>query len=342
MRVKSIVVFVVCMGVAVSFSGQALAQSAKPIELAFAHQLPPVHFMNKKVIEPWAKEVEERCGGKIKINIYPAESLLKAKDTYEGIVRGMADLAWGLHHVTPGRFPLTEVMHLPFVLPSMQAINDAFEQLFEKRLKAEYKDVKVLWLSGAPLNQLLTSKKAVRTLQDLKGLAITCEGPLVPAVKAVGASPTQVPPPELYSSLQLGVIGGTISPYAGILAYRLQEVAKYLTVADVNSITTFAVMNLQKWNSLPADVRKVIEECSGIGLYNRKWSKVQLEADTDAQGALQKAGVEFIRLPPAERDAWRKISQGSYERWLEGVKAKGLPGKEVLDEVNQIAAKSGK
>ena len=343
MKIKMIVAMAVFFSMSAVSLIQAAAQSAKPVELAFAYQLPPVHFMHKRVIEPWAKEVEEKCGGKIKITLYPAESLVKAKDTYEAVVKGVADIGWGLHHLNPGRFPLTEVMHLPFLVPSMDAFGAAFKQLYEKQyLKGEYKGVKVLWLSGAPPSQLLTAKKPVRTLEDMKGLIINTDSAIVPTIKAFGASPTQVPPPELYTSLQLGVIAGTTSPTAGILMYRLHEVAKFMTMADVSSITTYAVMNINTWNSLPPDVQKTIDELSGIDVYNRRWANIQLEEEAAAQKILQKASVEFIRLQPEEREKWKKLARPSYEKWSEAVAAKGLPGKEVLAEVSKIFEGSGK
>jgi TRAP-type transport system periplasmic protein len=343
MKIKMIVLAAVFGSVLGWFIIQANAQSAKPVELAFAYQLPPVHFMHKRVIEPWAKEVEERCGGKIKINLYPAESLVKAKDTYESVVKGVADIGWGLHHLNPGRFPLTEVMHLPFMATSMDTFGAAFKQLEAKQyLKGEYKGVRILWLSGAPPSQLLTSKKGVRTLEDMKGMIINTDSAIVPTIKAFGASPTQVPPPELYTSLQLGVIEGTTSPTAGILMYRLHEVAKYMTMANVSSITTYLVMNINTWNSLPPDVRKTIDELSGIDVYNRRWGKIQYEEEAAAQNTLKKAGVEFIQLQPAEWERWKKLARPSYDKWSEAVAAKGLPGKEVLAEVTRILDSSGK
>ena len=315
----------------------------KPVELTFAYQLPPVHFMHRRVIEPWAKEVEAKCGGKIKINLYPAESLVKAKDTYEAVVKGVADIGWGLHQLTPGRFPMTEVMHLPFMATSMDSFGAALKQLYSKQyFKNEYKGVKVLWLSGAPPSQLLTSKKPVRTLEDMKGMIINTDAAIVPTVKAFGASPTQVPPPEHYTSLQLGVIEGTISPTAGILMYRLHEVAKYLTIANVSSITTFAVMNINTWNSLSPDVQKTIDNLSGIDVYNRKWMKIHYEEEESAQKTLQQKGVEFIQLQPAEGERWRKLAGPSYDKWTETVESKGLPGKEVLAEVRKVLEAAGK
>ena len=342
MKTKMIVVMAVFCSM-LALSAIPATPAEKTVELAFAYQLPPVHFMHRRVIEPWAKEVEAKCGGKIKINLYPAESLAKAKDTYDAVVKGVADIGWGLHHLNPGRFPLTEVMHLPFMATSMDSFGAAFKQLYSKQyLKNEYKGVKVLWLSGAPPSQLLTSKKQVRTLEDMQGLIINTDAAIVPTMKAFGASPTQVPPPELYTSLQLGVIGGTTSPTAGILMYRLHEVAKYMTMANVSSITTYAVMNINTWNSLPPEVQKTIDELSGIDVYNRRWGKIQYEEEAAAQNTLQKAGVEFIQLQPAEWERWRKLAGPSYDKWTETVGSKGLPGKEVLAEVRKVLEAAGK
>lgn len=338
-------VLMVCMlcAVALVFTDVAQAAPAKPIELAFAYQLPAVHFMHRRVIEPWAREVEQRCQGAIKINLYPAESLVKAKDTYEAVVKGVADMGWGLHHLSPGRFPVTEVFHLPFLAPTMETFGAAFDQLERKGyFKGEYKGVKILWLSGAPPSQLLTSKKPVRTMDDMKAMIINTDPTIVPTMKLLGASPTQVPPPELYTSLQLGVVDGTVSPLAGIVMYRLHEVAKYMTLANVSSITTFAVMNLGTWNRLPKEVQKAIDELSGIEVYNRRWNKIQYEEEATARATLQKAGVELISLAPAEWKRWKNLAQPSYDKWIETTSAKGIPAKEVFAEVARIFDSSAK
>lgn len=342
LRVKSTMVLVVFFCMAVVFTNTAGAQPSKPIELSFAYALPPLHIAVKKVLEPWAKELEEKCGGRIKITHYPAESLVKGRDAYEGAVRGFADIVWGMQHIMPGRFPLTEVFHLPFLAPSAEAMVLApYQPIYEKYLKREYKDVKVLYLSVEPPSQLLT-KKPVRTLEDIKGIKINATGRVAPAVKEMGASPAEIPPPELYTSLQLGVIGGTISPLAGILGFRLYEVAKHATLAHVFSITTFLVMNLDKWNSLPPDIQKIIDEYIGIGAFDRRIPRTGLEMAKEAMEVMKKAGVEFIPLSPTEHQRWKKFAQVSNDKWLESIAAKGLPGKELLNDISEILEKFGK
>ena len=121
---------------------------AQPIELKFAHYSNPGHPMLEGIAKPWAKMVEEKTNGKVKITIYPAQTLVKMRDTYDGVVSGIADIAYGLTLVTPGRFPLSNVITIPFSpwTTSSELASQVVQKLYVEGLVAkEWKENPTLY-----------------------------------------------------------------------------------------------------------------------------------------------------------------------------------------------------
>ena len=150
----------------------------KPIELKFASLLPAMHHEQMEVFVPFAKEVEERTNGRVKVSLYPSEALCKAKDLYDCALQGVSELTHFVPSYTAGRFPLTTVMELPIGVPSAKVGTQVIWDLYEKHLKTEYAGVKILSLWTNQPAHIFTSKKPIKTLEDLRGLRIRSPGPL--------------------------------------------------------------------------------------------------------------------------------------------------------------------
>lgn len=131
------------------YAKETKSNPAKKIELRFSHFVPGRHPIQAGGFEPWAKAVEKRSAGRIKVTFYPAQTLCKAKDNYDAIVSGLADIAFASIAYTPGRFPLSEILFLPYI-GSVSAQNSSriLQELYKKfpKIMAEYSEVKVLWL----------------------------------------------------------------------------------------------------------------------------------------------------------------------------------------------------
>jgi len=170
---KKLTVLVAVVVVAMFFF--APLASAKPLELSLSLVTPPKHLRNINVINPWVKMIEERTGGKVKITVYYAAALAPPPQTFESTVSGVADISEGLVYATPGRFPLTETVMLPELgLETSLSCSKALWQLYltVPALQKEWQGVKMLWLHTTPGIKLITRKKPVHSLEDLKGLKI--------------------------------------------------------------------------------------------------------------------------------------------------------------------------
>ena len=197
----------------------------------------------------------------------------------------------------------------------------------------------MLWLHVTPAVKLITRKKPVRALADLKGLKIRVSGATaVKMGRALGFTPVSMPMGDLYLGLEKGVIDGVALPTEILISRRLGEVTKYVTDIDLGHDTFFVVMNQQSWDRLPADVKKVFDRLSGdwaVDFTGKAWDKF----DHEAKAKVKASGIEFISLSPEENARWKQLLEPIKDEYAAELDAKGLPGTKVLRELQGLAGK---
>jgi TRAP-type C4-dicarboxylate transport system substrate-binding protein len=312
----------------------------KPIELKFSSWVATVHGHHTGVMVPWAKMVEEKSGGRLKITIYPGSTLGKAVDHYDLIKDGIADMGFTTPGYTPGRFPLIAVTELPLGLfKSSRGGSLALMSIFDKYFKDEFKDVKVLWFWVHPPGHFHLAKKQVKVLEDLGGLKIRAATPmLVNMVKGLGATPVSIPAPDTYTALERGTVDGTIFPWEAISSFKIAEVLKHHVSSGLYVAPLFTFMNKKKYESLPTDLRKVIDDLSG------NWGaefngKVWDQNEFVGIEAIKKAGGTIYTLPAEERQRWLTKLKPIEEEWIKSMEAKNLPGRQLLSDLKEAIKK---
>ena len=330
---KRCLILVMAMALSAGLCGGAWAGT---INLKLASFMAPNHVQHKQVIEPWAKKLSEMTGGKVKVTIFPASSLGKPPEHYDLAAKGIADIAFPILSYNPGRFNLTSVFELPFMFTTSEQVSVALWKVYEKYLQKEFKDVKVLWLFQHGPAQIFTTKKPVKTLADLNGMKIRCSNPFVnQSFTMLGATPVFMPVPSVYTALERGVIDGTAISYEGLVAFKQDDVVKYATTCTLYSLNMAIVMNKRKFDSLPPDVKKAIDETTGLAMC-RKAGKAFDDAEIiDKKKAVAK-GVQVLELPPAELAKWKEDSRKIWQQWAKDMNAKGLPGTAVLDMAKSL------
>jgi len=302
--------------------------AGEPIELIAAHQFRETSPTPAGLVAglDW---VAEQSGGKINVTYFHSGTLLTKEQLLPGILEGTADAVLLGYYDYPGRFPLTDVLDKP---PGHLTAQDAVvdREFFKKYLMDEWTDFKVLWVNPCSGNVLMT-KKPVRSLSDLSGLRIQAVGAQTTGLAALGASPQTVPWGEVYESISKGVLDGVLAqPYA-LKSLKWAEVAPYCTQIGLWSGRSIAVMNWDSYDSLPRDVRKLLDECwdwvpDYVGkIYDEQHNKPGYDF-------LLAQGGEIITLSPAELDKFRKGAMAQNEAWAAELEAKGLPGKKILEE----------
>ncbi len=306
---------------------------AQTINFKLATHVPPQHYANK-VFEQWIAELRKRSGGRIKVTLYPGQSLGKIPDEWNMLKSGISDIGWILPMYYPGTFPLADVSDLPFLMPSGKRDLTFINTLFDKFLNKEFGEVKILWPGLLGFPQLHT-KKPVNKLEDLKGMQIRCPpGPLLQAVEKLGATPVQIPTPEVYNALDRGIADGCIIPWEGALAFKFYEVVKNHAAIDIACGINVTAMNFKKWNSLPPDIQKIFQELNSPT--QQRLTDSANATDEVALSTFKKAGNNIVALSPSEKARWLEATKSVVDAWAKKVDGRGLAGTAIVEEMRRL------
>ncbi len=342
MKKKCFVLLSIFMIAAMMFSATSAtaAASTKPVELRLAHAWATTHHVHV-ILDQWAKEVEKATNGRVKITIYPGGSLSTAVQLYDTVRTGVADLAWFLQGYTPGKFPLTSVIELPFMASSAKQGSSALWELYENspEMQAEYGGVKVLSMWVVDTGQLMTTRRIVHNMNDIKGLKVRIgSDTLKPTAEALGAVPILMAINELYDALQKGVVDGTLLGTSAIRTFKLQTVLKGLTIGHFFVNAQALGINKNSWARIPAEDQKIIMDLAGLRLAGITGLKFDSEAKVGYDDAVA-AGVEVVQLPAAEMARWKDAVGGIYQKWIADTNAKKLPGQQVYNRTKELLKK---
>lgn len=310
--------------------------ASKVIELKFAYEAISTNDTSILVLEPWARAIEKATNNQVKITSYPNATLAKSADAYDATLHGIADLAWFFTGMAPGRFPLTEMVALPYLgFNNSVMACQTFQHLYDviPGFKAEYSQVKILICMGDHPTTIGTTKKPILKLEDLAGLKLRVPGgPPTNWFKAAGAVPMSMAAADIYTNVEKGVIDGFNLPYAGSVGQGLHNICKYFTDVKFNCSTLIFLMNLDKWNSLPADVKAGIESVSGAAGAKTIGQGVDKGAENAKQKILDK-GDQIQSLKPEELARWVDLAKPVATDFAKNLDAKGLEGSKTLNEI---------
>ncbi|MBN2059196.1 MAG: TRAP transporter substrate-binding protein [Deltaproteobacteria bacterium] len=326
-----IVMFIISIFFLGTFS-DAHAKESKPVVLNFNHLFPEVAWINTNVVIPWKEMVEQKSNGRLKINIYTGGALAKPGTMYDAVKAGSIDICLDPGPYYMGVFPMSEGTQLPFLgAKSSRAASLAWMRLYREfpEMRKEYDETHMLWLFSQGPGQI-NSRKPVRTMEDMKGLIIRAPGGIGNNIRALGGSPVSMPSSECYIALSKGTVDGTIFPTEAMRTHKIYEVTDYITMVDLYVQWFWVCMNKKKYESMPQDLQKIIDECSGekaADLTGREWNK----ADKEGLELALKEGMEIIELAPEEFERWKKQCEPVKIKWIEDMEAKGYPAKRFVE-----------
>ena len=306
-----------------------VAAEAATVKLTYSNFFPPTHIQSK-LAEAWCQEVEKQTGGKVKVEYYPGQTLTKAKQVYDGVVQGLSDIGFSVFAYTRGRFPVMAAVDLPLGYTSGKAATAVIMKVYQQFNPKELSDTKVMYLHAHGPG-LVHSKKPIRKMEDMKGMKFRAHGTSALVVKALGGTPVPKPMPETYEMLQKGVVDGAVYPLEANKGWKLGEVTGYSTAAFSAAYTTsfFVVMNKDKWNSLPADVQKIIEDINGewVVKHGEAWDS----SDMAGIKFFLNQGGELIGVDAKEQSRWKKAVAPIVDEYIKDASAKGINAKEVVE-----------
>lgn len=307
-----------------------LPARAADISLTYANFPPAVTFPCVQM-ERWADEVEKRTDGKVSVQTFPGGTLLGAKNMFRGVLQGQADIGCLVMSYQPGVFPLTTGVDLPLGFRTATAASLTLWDIYTKYQPEEFEDVKVLTMfTSAPSH--LMSKTPVRSLADMQGMEIRASGTPGKACKAVGAVPVSMPMSQAPEALQKGLVQALLSSLEVLKDFNFAEMLRYETILDYPVYPFAVIMNKAKWEALPDDVKKVMED---LGREQAEWTGRYMDRHVQeaVKWSREKYDIEVITLPEAEMAEIKKMTAPLIDEWEKAAAEKGVPAKEVLADI---------
>lgn len=332
-RSLKLILFVSVLTATILVFGQApLIAKDKPIKLIYGTFDPPSGVLAQSATY-WGEELEARSKGKIKVEYLWSQ---KPGELFDMTKSGIIDVGYTVPGFNTGMFPYSEIVGLPYVIPTAvigsKGINAYYKKGFTDKASAE---VKVLFSGAMAADSIYTKDKAITKLADIKGLKIhagTTE--ISNRIKLMGGVPVFIPYPELYGSLQKGIIDGMVMGYAVMEIFRLFEVTKYAMAPPMGTGVFSVVMNERTWNKIPPELQKIIDDVSGEFYiqYAQAWDK----ACERGKELFLDAGGQINTLDKTELQKVNEAIHPIWGQWVKQVKKKRLKGQEAVDAMYDI------
>ncbi|WP_051645330.1 TRAP transporter substrate-binding protein [Labrenzia sp. DG1229] len=273
--------------------------SALADELKIAHFMPSMHPMDRGVMTPLAEEIDAATNGEVTMRIYPSGELGKGPvQQYKRVVTGVADIVFGIPEYTPKQFTKTGLVHIPGLFANgTEATNALWDNI--GLIEDEFAQAKLLGLWANNPSVLITRDKPVHTLADMEGMKIRTPNPVMAAlVEAWGGIPVSMPVPDVYNSMNTGVIDAVMIGPSGIRSYKLNETGKYVTTNIPSALDSFyLLMNKSSWDGLSDENKARLAELTGREI-SLRGAKAFYEAGQAGLKLAADTGLELIEITP--------------------------------------------
>jgi TRAP-type C4-dicarboxylate transport system substrate-binding protein len=310
---------------------------AAEFTLKFAdHSAPTVRTRN---IEWWGKEVERRTNGAVKFEYYFAESLAKAKDMPDAIRTGLTDCATFVCAYYPDKVPSFTVVDIggigdPYVVN--MTMGDLYRENSALQADLDKWNCRLLFHQSVG-ETVIVFREKVTNLEGFKGKKIRAVGYQAEFMNAIGAVPVPLAHPEIHTGLERGSIDGALAfPYTA-WGHGYYEVAPNWVRHIPGNYSIPALINKDVWNKLPKSIQDIMLEV-GIEYQKRYSNEVKKEDARVCEKVAEEFEGNYVGpLPPEDLKRWRGLIAPVQEKWRKDMEAKGVPGKEILDQYHKIA-----
>ena len=275
----------------------------------------------------WKQKVEEKTGGDLEMQIFHTAQLGDERTINEGILAGSIHAGVGAG-AWAGFVPAYNVVELPFLIKDMQHMYQLADGELGERIaaQAEPKGFKVLAYYSTGDQHFQTRRAQIRTLADFKGLKMRViqNRAMVDGFRALGAVPTPLPYPEIYTALQQGTVDGTANDLLTVISAKLYEVAKFFTISSYVVEPRPIIMSKAFFEGLPKEVQTLLTDTAReSAVFERK---VFEERSAGAMDEAKKNGMTFLEL--SDRDKWLEASRPAWDEF-----GKSTPGAAELIDI---------
>jgi TRAP-type C4-dicarboxylate transport system substrate-binding protein len=308
--------------------------NAQAITLTYAFFAPATTFPARQM-EHWAQQITERTNGQVQVQTFPGGTLLGAREMYDGVSSGVADIGLGAPSYDPGRFPLTAGVSLPLGFPNATVASQTLWALTQEVQPKEFENFKVIAMFTTEPGYIM-SRNPASNAAELNGMKLRAAGTGVPVLSALGAAPIGMPMPEVPQSVQTGVIDGTMTSREVLQDFRLAETLKYVTDYPTVVVSFAAVMDRKRWERLPDNVKAVIEE---LGPEMATWTG-NYHDNENVGGALEwskkEHNLQVVSITDEERASWDAKLAPMEAEWARDMTAKGFDAEGYLKRLREL------
>lgn len=323
---------IVALFVLVSISTVRAAEA--PIELKLAAQYPP-QSLPGSTMQYFADLVQKRSNGRVKITVYPSNTLVPVEKAYEAGVTGISEIINCTPAYTAGRFPANDATLVPLAIKTAWTFTHTAQDFYDKFKAKEFDDTHVLFFNSCGPYVLMSKTKPILKPEDMKGMKLRAAGVQAgEIVKALGGTPVSVSMSEAYEAISKGVVDGLVVPAEALKPYKLADVTKYMTRLPLSfSNPNLTTMNKKKWESLPPDIQKIITDAAKemVEVGAKAWWYGDIVGEEYFLGL--GGGRKIYEIPRAEFPAWEKPLAPIRAAYVE--KNKNLPGNEYIKYLDE-------
>jgi TRAP-type transport system periplasmic protein len=323
----------------------ATTAAGKTWTLRFGYEQSTTSYYELYLWQPWAKSVETATQGRVKIELYPSQTLFKSTDATNAVKTGIADLGFVIPAYFPGKYPAIDVVQLPFGSSTSNGASQVVWNLYQKypEIQKMYSDFKLVSIWTTQPMYLHGTKKNYKTLDDFKGQQIRASaGAATDMVNNLGGNAVFMGMGDVYINLQKGVVDAVITPSEGALGFKIYEVAPYQThfpgVPAVHSV----IMNKKIWDEMPADVQKAFDSVSGLTMCLQAAAAAD-RATVDMTSKVKESGITLHEYTVPDDEIAKWVQQAGLPMraaWLKTMQEQGLTNaQQILDDAIMLSQK---
>ncbi len=270
------------------------------------------------------------------IQTFPGGTLAGAKNMYDGVVSGVADIGNFSMSYQPGRFPVSEAVDLPLGFTNAKVASLTLDALINKYNPKEFEEVKLIALFTCPPSNFMTTVP-VKSLADLSGLELRVSGTGLDVIKRLGATGVAMPQSETPDAIQKGVVKGMVSSLEVLKDMNYATYCPNVTMANLYVVSFAVVMNKAKWESLPDEVKTVID---ALRTEQARWTGEYV--DQHVEDALEWSktdkGEQVYTFSAEDQAKIPELVKPMIDEYITRVTAAGLPGAQIIEDVKALKA----
>jgi TRAP-type C4-dicarboxylate transport system substrate-binding protein len=308
-------------------------------ELKLAHFMPPLHILHREVFTPLAENLAKATNGDLTIKIYPSGALGRGPvQQYKRAVEGVADITFCIEAYTASIFPRSLLVTQPGVAHTAEEGTRKLWSIYDTYLANEYKAVKVLGIWVMSPASLMTRRKPVRSVADIKDMKVRISSPILThLIKSWGAVPVAMPVTETYNALNTGIVDAVIlQPSSLYKPWNLAEPAKYVTdnFPGPSSVILLA-MNKKSWNGLSNSQQAALNKLTGREFSIKAsviWSSLDMKGLDKAK---TDPNIEYIKMTASQRNGFTNAAMPGINQELDKFEKKGVNAREIFEALTR-------